>query len=796
MDKKNFSDLLENDLNIKFGSDIKTATPVQLHESISSVVMGEISDKITKSKKAHLNTRRACYFSMEFLVGRAVYNNLMCLGIKDEVEDVLAKKGRSLDELEEIEDAALGNGGLGRLAACFLDSAAAHNLPLDGYGIRYKYGLFKQKIENGFQREYADDWQKFGDPWSKRCDSDSVLVEYADEIVKAVPYDMPIVGYGTDNMGNLRLWQAEAVEEFDFSAFNEGNFSDSVKAKTSAENISKVLYPNDNFEEGKILRLKQEYFFSSASITDILKKHINNFGNLDTLGEKVTIQLNDTHPVISIPELIRQLVDIHGYSFDKAFEIAHKVFNYTNHTVMQEALEKWNASMVEKILPRVYDFILMINEKFIGDMYALEKDKKLIKEMSPVGDGMVRMANMAVYVSSYTNGVAAIHTEILKADTLKDWYEIYPERFQNKTNGITQRRWLALCNPELSALITRLLGNDDWIKNLDELKALEKYADDENILKEFMKIKNKKKSDLAKFIKEHDGVQINSDSIFDIQIKRLHEYKRQLLNALSILYIYFGIKDGSIKDFTPTTFIFGAKSAPGYRRAKAIIKFIGEIGKLVEQDDDTKDLIKVVFVQNYNVSYAEKLVAAADISEQISTAGTEASGTGNMKFMLNGTVTLGTFDGANVEIVEEAGEENNYVFGARVEELEEIMPKYDPRKIIFKDEKIRRVLNKLIDGSFDDGGVPSNEEGSFKELYKALTEGASWHTADHYYLIGDLNSYVETKLRANREYNDHLAFAKKCWLNMCNAGKFSSDRTIKDYAQNIWKIKAIDNILF
>ena len=759
MDKKNFSDLLENDLNIKFGSDIKTATPVQLHESISSVVMGEISDKITKSKKAHLNTRRACYFSMEFLVGRAVYNNLMCLGIKDEVEDVLAKKGRSLDELEEIEDAALGNGGLGRLAACFLDSAAAHNLPLDGYGIRYKYGLFKQKIENGFQREYADDWQKFGDPWSKRCDSDSVLVEYADETVKAVPYDMPIVGYGTDNMGNLRLWQAEAVEEFDFSAFNEGNFSDSVKAKTSAENISKVLYPNDNFEEGKILRLKQEYFFSSASITDILKKHINNFGNLDTLGEKVTIQLNDTHPVISIPELIRQLVDIHGYSFDKAFEIAHKVFNYTNHTVMQEALEKWNASMVEKILPRVYDFILMINEKFIGDMYALEKDKKLIKEMSPVGDGMVRMANMAVFVSSYTNGVAAIHTDILKTDTLKDWYEIYPERFQNKTNGITQRRWLALCNPELSALITRLLGNESWIKNLDELKALEKYADDESILKEFIEIKNKKKSDLAEFIKVHDGVEINSDSIFDIQIKRLHEYKRQLLNALSILYIYFGIKDGSIKDFTPTTFIFGAKSAPGYRRAKAIIKFIGEIGKLVEQDDDTKDLIKVVFVQNYNVSYAEKLVAAADISEQISTAGTEASGTGNMKFMLNGTVTLGTFDGANVEIVEEAGEENNYVFGARVEELEEIMPKYDPRKIIFKDEKIRRVLNKLIDGSFDDGGVPSNEEGSFKELYKALTEGASWHTADHYYLIGDLNSYVETKLRANREYNDHLAFA-------------------------------------
>ena len=793
MYKVKFAVLLEEDLRNKFGSSIKDCTPVQLHESISAVVMKEISEKIKSSKEQHLKNRRACYFSMEFLVGRAIYNNLMCLGIKDDVEKLLNEKGRSLDELEEIEDAALGNGGLGRLAACFLDSAASHNLPLDGYGIRYKYGLFKQKIENGFQREYADNWQKYGDPWSKRREGESVLVEYADEIVKAVPYDMPIVGYDTENVGNLRLWQAEAVEEFNFSSFNEGNFYDSVKAKASAENISKVLYPNDNFEEGKILRLKQEYFFSSASITDILKKHIENFGSLETLGDKVTIQLNDTHPVISIPELIRQLVDVYGFSFDKAFEIAQKVFNYTNHTVMQEALEKWSASMVEKILPRVYDFILMINEKFIGDMYAIKKDKKLIKEMSPVGDGMVRMANMAVYVSSYTNGVAAIHTDILKADTLKDWYEIYPERFQNKTNGITQRRWIALCNPELSALITRLLGNENWIKNLDELKKLEKYADDENVLNEFIQIKKKKKTDLAAYIKYKDGVEIDPNTIFDIQIKRLHEYKRQLLNALSILYIYYGIKDGSIKGFNPTTFIFGAKSAPGYRRAKAIIKLIGEIGNLVSNDPETKDLIKVVFVQNYNVSYAEKLVAGADISEQISTAGTEASGTGNMKFMLNGTVTLGTFDGANVEIVEEAGEENNYIFGARVEELEEIMPKYDPREIMFKDEKIRRVLNKLIDGSFDDGGVPSNEEGSFKELYKALTEGASWHVADHYYLIGDLNSYVETKLRANREYKDSLDFAKKCWLNMCNAGKFSSDRTIKDYAENIWNIKPINS---
>lgn len=789
MDKSLFSQQLNKDLKEKFGVTAENASPVQLHESISALVMNEITDKWNKSTENHLSKRHACYFSMEFLMGRAVYNNLMCLGIKDEVEEILQGFGRSISELEEIEDAALGNGGLGRLAACFLDSAAAHDLPLDGYGIRYKYGLFKQTIENGFQREYADDWQKFGDPWSKRCEADAVNVVYGDETVKAVPYDMPIIGYGTDNIGNLRLWQAEAIDEFDFNAFNDGKYEESVKSKNSAENISKVLYPNDNFEEGKILRLKQEYFFSSASLTDILKKHIERYGSLENLADMVTIQLNDTHPVISIPELIRQLVDNHGMDFDKAFEVTQKVFNYTNHTIMQEALEKWSCNLVERILPRVYNFILMINERFIKDMYSFGKDKKLITEMAPIGDGMVRMANMAVYASSYTNGVAAIHTEILKAETLKDWYEIYPERFQNKTNGITQRRWLALCNSELSDLITRLLGNDGWIKNLDELAKLKKYADDENILKEFIEIKNKKKRQLADFIKTHDGIKVDPGTIFDIQIKRLHEYKRQFLNALSILYIYYGIKDGSITDFTPTTFIFGAKSAPGYRRAKAIIKLIGEIAKLVESDPETKDLIKVVFVQNYNVSYAEKLVTAADISEQISTAGTEASGTGNMKFMLNGTVTLCTFDGANVEIVEEAGEENNYIFGARVEELEKIMPEYDPRSIAFSDEKINRVLNKLIDGSFDDGGVPSNEEGSFKELYHSLMDGASWHVPDHYYLIGDLKSYVEAKLKANCDYRDELAFARKCWLNMCSAGKFSSDRTIKDYAENIWKIK-------
>lgn len=791
MDKNKFLQKVTQDLESKYDVSIKEALPYQLHESVSSVVMDSLSENIKKSKSAHLSGRRACYFSMEFLMGRMIQNNLLCLGIKDEVADALSEAGASLDEFEEIEDAALGNGGLGRLAACFLDSAATHDLPLDGYGIRYKYGLFKQTIENGFQVEQADDWTKYGDAWSKRCDMDAVTVEYSDGCVLAVPYDMPIIGYKTQNVGNLRLWEAHAATEFDFKAFDSGDYLNASKQKIYAEDISRVLYPNDNTDEGKRLRLKQQYFFCSASLQDIVKKHKCYHGDLSTLADFVTIQLNDTHPVISIPELIRILVDNEGMKFDKAFEIVKKVFNYTNHTIMQEALEKWSAELFESVVPRVYDFVLMINEEFIKEMYQRKVDKDTIKKLAPIGDNMVRMANLAVFASSYTNGVARIHTEILINSCLKEWYELYPERFQNKTNGITQRRWLALCNEELSGLITSLIG-DGWKKDLSLLKGLEKYADDESVLRKFIEIKGEKKRQLADFIYKRDNVKINPNTIFDIQIKRLHEYKRQLLNALSILYIYYEIKDGNLTDFTPTTFIFGAKSAPGYRRAKAIIKFIGEVGKLVNNDPDTKDLLNVVFVQNYNVSYAEKLVAAADVSEQISTAGTEASGTGNMKLMLNGAVTLGTLDGANVEIVEEAGEENNYIFGAKVEELEKILPKYDPREIVSSDEKIKRVLDKLIDGSFDDGGVPSNEEGSFKELYKALCDGASWHKPDHYYVLGDLKSYVSRKLDVNKDYKDTLSFARKCWLNIANAGKFSSDRTIKDYAENIWNIMPIE----
>ena len=765
--------------------DISSATPQQLHNALGETVMELYSQQWSNARGEHLSKRRAAYLSMEFLVGRAVYNNLLCLGIYNEVNEAFSELGLNLADLEVIEDAALGNGGLGRLAACFLDSAATLGLPLDGYGIRYKYGLFRQTIEDGFQREYIDDWTRYGDPWSVRCDEDTVIIKFNGQTVKAVPYDMPIFGCKTENIGTLRLWQAEPVKEFDFETFNDQHYLEASKEKVFAEDISRVLYPNDDTNEGKKLRLKQQYFFSAASLTDIIKKHKARFGTLDNLADYISIQLNDTHPVISVPELIRQLVDNEGYTFEKALEIAKKVFNYTNHTVMQEALEKWWIGLVEEVLPRIYEIIIQINEELIAEMYAKGMERAKIDRVKIIKGELIHMADMACYASSHINGVAEIHTQILKDSVLADWYSIYPERFLNETNGITQRRWLALCNMELSALITELLGSDEWITDLDKLRALEKYADDEAILRRFIDIKQTKKAQLADFIKAHDGVEVAPGSVFDIQIKRLHEYKRQLLNAFSILWIYYGIKDGSIRNFTPTTFIFGAKSAPGYRRAKAIIKYINEIAKLVSSDPDTKDLIKVVFVQNYNVSYAEKLVAAADVSEQISTAGTEASGTGNMKLMLNGAVTLGTYDGANIEIVQEAGEENNYVFGARVEELEKIVPTYDSRKVFSENKKIKKVVSSLIDGTVSDGG-----SGDFRELYTSLLDGASWHAPDHYYLLGDIDSYVETKLRCINDYSsDRLAFAKKQWLNMCNAGKFSADRTIADYAENVWAIR-------
>ena len=781
MDKKIFKAKFTG----RLPKDIKSATTQQIHNALGDTIMEMFAEQWDNAREEHLSKRRAAYLSMEFLVGRAVYNNLLVLGIYDEVNDVFRKLGLDLADLEEIEDAALGNGGLGRLAACFLDSAATLALPLDGYGIRYKYGLFRQSIVDGFQKEDIDDWSKYGDPWSKRCDEDTVLIEYSGQTVKAVPYDMPIFGCKTENVGTLRLWQAEPVKEFDFDTFNKQDYLEASKEKIYAEDISRVLYPNDDTDEGKKLRLKQQYFFSCASLTDIIRKHKARFGTLDNLADYITVQLNDTHPVISIPELIRQLVDNEGWTFAKALDTAKKVFNYTNHTVMQEALEKWRTDLVEDVLPRIYSIIIQINEELIAEMYAANVPKDKIGRIKIIKGDLIHMADMACYSSSHINGVAEIHTQILKDTVLSDWFSLAPDKFRNETNGITQRRWLALCNRELSALITELLGDDGWITDLDRLKELTKYADDDAVLHRFMDIKQAKKSQLADFIKAHDGITVDDSHVFDIQIKRLHEYKRQLLNAFSILWIYYGIKDGTIKDFTPTTFIFGAKSAPGYRRAKAIIKFVNEVARIVSSDEETKDILNVVFVQNYNVSYAEKLVAAADVSEQISTAGTEASGTGNMKLMLNGAVTLGTFDGANIEIVQEAGEENNYIFGAKVEELEKIVPEYDSRAVFASDPMIKRVVSSLIDGTVSDGG-----SGDFRELYTALLDGASWHTPDHYYLLGDIRDYVETKLRCLGDYkSDRLAFARKQWLNMCNAGKFSSDRTIADYAENIWGIR-------
>ncbi len=763
-------------------------TPQELHTALGNAVMEYAAENWEKSRNAHLQSRRACYFSMEFLVGRAVFNNILCLGLYDDVQAVFSEMGKSLSDLEEIEDAALGNGGLGRLAACFLDSAASLDLPLDGYGIRYKYGLFKQGIEDGFQTETADNWTKYGDPWSVRNEDDAVEVKFNGQTVKAVPYDMPIFGCKTKHISTLRLWQSEAINEFDFALFNQQKYTEASLEKNSAEDISRVLYPNDDTREGKKLRLKQQYFFCSASLQDITKKHLERFGTLENIADSITIQLNDTHPVISIPEFIRIMMN-NGMNFEKAFSIAVKVFNYTNHTVMPEALEKWDCGLVEELLPEVYAIILQINEKLIAQMYEKGKTPEEIAKIKIVRNGLVNMADMAVYCSSYVNGVAEIHTEILKDTVLADWYKIYPERFQNKTNGITQRRWLALCNRPLSAFITELLGNDDWMTDLDKLKELEKYADDEKIINRFINIKKENKVQLADYIFKKEGIKLDPDFVFDIQIKRLHEYKRQLLNAFSILYIYFGIKSGEIKNMHPTAFIFGAKSAPGYRRAKGIIKYINEIAKLIDNDEEVSKYMKVVFVSNYNVSYAEKLIPAADISEQISTAGTEASGTGNMKLMLNGAVTLGTYDGANIEIVREAGEDNNYIFGARVEELKDIMPKYDSRKLLSENPKIRRVVETLIDGTVSDGGT-----GYFRELYFSLTDGASWHSPDNYYLIGDLESYVDVKLRCIADFSGRKYIGKKLWYNMCNAGKFSSDRTISDYAENIWHIGKVADV--
>ena len=761
----------EAQLKYTYDVSLQEATPQELHEALGQAVMMAISDDWSHSKKTRMPNRKAYYISAEYLIGRLVYSNLFNLGILDEMKELFAEHGVDLAILEDIEDDALGNGGLGRLAACFLDSAASTDIPLSGYGLRYKFGLFKQSFDaDGSQVENADDWTKFGDPWSFRRYNHTVKVKFPDHTVLAVPYDVPVIGYGTENVGTLRLWQCEAEEELDFNAFNNQDYLRALDAKNKAEDITRVLYPNDSTWEGKRLRIKQQYVLSSASLQDMLRTFkIAHGDDLSRFAEFYAVQLNDTHPAMSIPELIRLLM-LEGMSFDDAFNVAQKTFSYTNHTVMGEALEKWPLDLMRSVVPEIVDIICRIDQKLKWEHPGL----------FIVKDNTAHMANLSIYVGSYINGVAEIHTQILKDDCFKDWYYAFPERFQNKTNGITPRRWLGLCNPELTAMLREKVGGD-FLKNLDLIGELKNQIYDETIV-EFNDIKHLKKEQLCAVIAKHEGVTLNPDFIFDVQVKRLHEYKRQLMNILSIVDIYFRLKEGRLPDFHPTVYLFGAKSAPGYARAKAIIRYINRVAKMINNDPAVADKLKVVFVQNYNCSYAEHIIPAADISEQISPAGTEASGTGNMKLMLNGAVTLGTLDGANVEIAQEAGRENEYIFGHTVDEINAVKPTYHARGIYDSNADLRRAINTLVDGT-----VPTDD--AQKELFHSLLDGTDWHQADHYFLLLDYASYFDTKLQANRDYADRIAFGRKCLMNVASAAKFSSDRTIRQYAEEIWHIK-------
>lgn len=769
-----------------YGRDVENLTSKEKFDVLSKAIMEDVVPRWQESEKKFEGKKKAYYLSAEFLMGRALSNNLINLQELEEVKEYLDELGIDYNNLEEAEnDAGLGNGGLGRLAACFLDSAATLNYSLTGYGIRYNYGIFEQKFINGFQVEEGDDWLKGGDPWSIRRADEKVKVMYKNQTVYAVPYDMPIIGFGGDTINTLRLWQSEALNEFDFTAFNDQKYDKAVKEKNDAENISKVLYPNDSLEKGKILRLKQQYFFVSASLQDLIRTHKKDYNDFKNFSKLHAVQLNDTHPAVAIPELIR-LLALEGVSFKKAFAIGVDTFGYTNHTILKEALEQWPIKLYKKILPEVYKIIVKIDNMLRKELVNKGYSSTQIEQFEVIHAGNIRMAWLSIYGTHSTNGVARLHTEILKDTELKEWYELFPERFNNKTNGITQRRWLLQSNPELSEFISELLGNRDWITNLDDLARLKEFANDDEIIKRFIEIKKEKKKELKDYIKEKENIDIDENSIFDIQIKRLHEYKRQLLNAFHILYLYQRLKEDKSFDIEPRTFIFGAKAAPGYVRAKAIIKFINEIAAIINNDEDINGKIKVVFVENYGVSYAQMLFPAADISEQISTAGKEASGTGNMKFMLNGANTIGTFDGANVEIVEEAGLENNYIFGLTVEQIEELEDNYYPLKELKTNKRLKKVVDTLIDGSFNE-----NTMEDFEEIYNSLTIGTSWHNADNYYIIRDFDAYVTAQENVNEDFKNPLEFYRKAFINMASAGKFSSDRTIKEYADDIWAIDSI-----
>ena len=763
-----------------------TATNRKFWSGLSSAVMEQIADNWEATRSAYAAARQQHYFSAEFLQGRALLNNLTNVGLVDEARAASKAAGHELaDVLEAEHDAALGNGGLGRLAACFLDSAVTQDYPVTGYGLLYRYGLFRQSFENGYQREEPDAWMENGYDFIIRRASEQRRIHFDDMDVRAIPYDMPITGYGTDNVGTLRLWKSEPINEFDYDAFNSQRFTEAIVERERVMDICRVLYPNDTTYEGKVLRVRQQYFFVSASLQQMIDNYIEHHGeDLTGFAKFNCIQLNDTHPVLAIPELLRLLLDEHGMGWDEAWKVVTETFAYTNHTVLAEALESWEVSIFQKLFWRIWELVEEIDRRFRLDMAERGLDQGRIDYMAPVSNGHVHMAWIACYAAYSINGVAALHTEIIKADTLSEWHELWPEKFNNKTNGVTPRRWLRMCNPRLANLLTEQAGSDAWVTDLTELAKLAPLAEDEKVLRQLINVKRANKQDFAAWIEDHQGSTVDPDSIFDVQIKRLHEYKRQLMNALYILDLYFRIKiDG--ETVPKRTFIFGAKAAPGYVRAKAIIKLINTIGDLVNNDPATKDILNVVFVENYNVSPAEHIIPAADVSEQISVAGKEASGTSNMKFMMNGALTLGTMDGANVEIVEAVGEENAYIFGARNEDIPQLRAEYNPGELYNSVPGLSRVLDALIDGTLG----PENN-GMFGDLRSSLLDGFGEHAQDTYYVLGDFADYREARDRMAADYEeDNLAWAKKAWLNICYSGRFSSDRTIADYANEVWKIQ-------
>lgn len=808
--KEAFKKSVKDNVKFLYRKTIEEATQEQIFQAVSYSVKDVIIDNWLATQKAYdeQDPKIVYYMSMEFLMGRALGNNLINLCAYGEVKEALEELGFDLNCIEDQEpDPALGNGGLGRLAACFLDSLATLNYAAYGCGIRYHYGMFKQKIQNGYQIEVPDNWLKNGYPFELRRPEYAkevhfggyVRVEYDPEkggskfihegyqAVKAIPYDMPITGYDNDVVNTLRIWDAEPIVDFELDSFDKGDYKKAVEQENLARNIVEVLYPNDNHYAGKELRLKQQYFFVSASLQAAIAKYKKKHDDIHKLYEKVTFQMNDTHPTVAVAELMRILMDEEGLGWDEAWEVTTKSVAYTNHTIMSEALEKWPIELFSRLLPRVYQIIEEINRRFILAIQAkYPGNYEKIKKMAIIYDGQVKMAHLAIAAGYSVNGVARLHTEILKNQELKDFYEMMPEKFNNKTNGITQRRFLLHANPLLADWITEHIG-PDWVTDLPQLKKLAVYADDEKALQEFMNIKFKNKERLAKYILEHNGVEVDPHSIFDVQVKRLHEYKRQLLNILHVIYLYNQIKMHPEMEFYPRTFIFGAKASAGYATAKKIIKLINSVADVVNNDASINGKIKVVFIENYRVSNAEWIFAAADVSEQISTASKEASGTGNMKFMLNGAPTLGTMDGANVEIVEEVGAENAFIFGLSSDEVinYENNGGYDPNVIYNTDEEIRQVLMQLINGTF------SNDTELFRDLYDSLLNTKNTDRADRYFILADFRSYADAQKRVEAAYRDEKGWAKKALLNTACSGKFTSDRTIQEYVDDIWHLDKV-----